>query len=491
MARTIIEDLTQDWRAHLHERPDGDVFVSGARKFTLKPQTLAHEGEQATMVWFIPIVSSAEQERDPLTGLPSFGSFLRNLEDLWLEGKAHDFALGLLTIDLARFSVLNDVLGSEACDELLCQAANRFAKLIDSDCHLSRVNGDQFVIATVGSLEVSDLHPKSVQAKSEALMHRIVNALQKPFQTMGRTVNLRASVGMSTSALCESPSELLAASHRALIGAKASPDSDWSVFNRDMLQAQLRQKALAKELAVAVDEGHLRLLYQPIVNLETGKMVGAEALIRWDHPVHGLLRPDQFLDAAEVSNMMYPIGRWVVTQVVETAQRYPGLVFAMNLSSQQMLDPQFLPLLNEELEKRQVKPESIVIEILESSSSTTLDNIKRVLQSLSDSKVGLALDDADFDTKALALLSPLSLRYVKVDRQIVSHLHQDETRVFCRAILALAISLEKKGLAVGIESLEQARFLRQSGCHWAQGHFFAQASPAGDLEQWIQKPFLV
>lgn len=492
MARTVVDDISKDWRAsHLHERPEGDLFISGGRKFTIKNQTLAYEGEQATLYWFIPVVSSTEQERDPLTGLPSFGTFLRNLEDLWLEGKAHGFALGLLIIDLARFSVLNDVLGAEACDELLCQAANRFAKLIDEDCHLSRINGDQFVVATVGSLDVSDLHPKSVQAKSEALMHRIVNALQKPFESLGRTVNLRASVGMSTSALCDSPSELLAASHRALLGAKASPDSDWSVFNRDMLAAQTKQKALAKELAVAVDEGHLRLLFQPFVDLSDGSLIGAEALIRWDHPTHGLLRPDQFLDAAEVSNMMHPIGRWVVQKVVETAQSHPDLTFAMNLSAQQMLDPRFLPLLNGELEKRKVKPESIVIEILESSSSTTLDNITRVLQCVSDARIGLALDDADFDTKALALLSPLSLRYVKVDRQIVSSLHLDQTKMFCKAILALAGSLERKSLAVGVESLEQCRFLKQSGCHWGQGHFFAQPSPASEIKGWGKKPFLV
>jgi diguanylate cyclase (GGDEF)-like protein len=493
MARTALGNLNETWKAErLHDRPEGELFVNDGHHYTVKRQSFVYEGEPAELYWFFPMVSTIEQERDPLTNLPSFGSFFRTLERRWQESQANAFALGLLTIDIARFSVLNDVLGTSACDDLLCQVAKRFSKLLDDDCLLARVNGDQFVVATNGAIDVSDLHPASIYAKGEALIHRIVNDLEKPFTALGRPVNLKVSVGMSTSPLCENPSDLIASSHRAMIGAKTSAsEGDWVVFNREMLKDQERQKTLSRELALALDEGHLKLLYQPFVDLKSGKLVGTEALIRWEHPVHGLLRPDQFLDAAEVSNMMFPIGRWVVEQVVQTAQAYPTLLFALNLSSQQMLDPKFFSVLEAALEKARVKPESIVIEILESSSSTTLDSIKRVLEQLSDHRVGLALDDADFDTRALLMLSPLTLRYVKVDRQVVANLHRDETRMFCKAMLALASSLEKKSLGVGVESLEQSRFLKQFGCDWGQGHFFAQASPAREIDGWLAKPFLV
>lgn len=493
LARTALGDLTGSWKQdRLHDRPEGDLFVSDGHHYSVRRQSFLYEGEAAELYWFFPFVNTVEQERDPLTGLPSFGSFFRTLERRWQEASENSFAVGLLTIDIARFSVLNDVLGTTACDDLLCQIARRFARLLDDDCLFARVNGDQFVISTNGATDVSDLHPNSIYAKGEALIHRIVNDLEKPCTALGRPVQLKVSVGMSTSALSESPSDLIASSHRALMGAKAtSNEGDWVVFNREMLKDQERQKVLSRELALALEEGHLKMLYQPFVDLKSGKLVGTEALIRWEHPIHGLLRPSEFLDAAEVSNMMFPIGRWVVEQVVRTAQAYPGLLFALNLSSQQMLDPKFLSVLEEALEKNKVRPETVVIEILESSSSTTLDSIKRVLEQLSERRVGLALDDADFDTRALLMLSPLSLKYVKIDRQIVANLHRDETRAFCKAMLALAGSLEKKSLGVGVESLEQSRFLKQFGCDWGQGHFFAQPGPSREIDAWLARPFLV
>jgi diguanylate cyclase (GGDEF)-like protein len=493
MARTALGNLHEtSWKTELHNRPEGDLFVSDGHHFTVKRQSFLYQGEPAELYWFLPMVSTIEQERDPLTNLPSFGSFFRTLERRWQEACDNHFALGLLTIDIARFSVLNDVLGTSACDDLLCQVAKRFSKLLDDDCLFARVNGDQFVVATNGAIDVSDLHPASIHAKGEALIHRMVNDLEKPFTALGRPVHLKVSVGMSTSALADNPSDLIASSHRAMLGAKATAsEGDWVVFNREMLKDQERQKALSRELALALDEGHLKLLYQPFVDLKTGKLVGTEALIRWEHPIHGLLRPDQFLDAAEVSNMMFPIGRWVVEQVVQTAQAYPNLLFALNLSSQQMLDPKFLGILESALQSARVKAETIVIEILESSSSTTLDSIKLVLEQLTQAGVGLALDDADWDTRALLLLSSLSLRYVKVDRQVVANLHRDETRAFCKAMLALASSLEKKSLGVGVESLEQSRFLKQFGCDWGQGHFFAPPSPAREIDGWLSRPFLV
>ncbi len=235
----------------------------------------------------------------------------------------------------------------------------------------------------------------------------------------------------------------------------------------------------------------MNLLYQPFVDLKTGRLVGVEALLRWDHPVHGTLLPHEFLDAAEVSNQMYAIGRWVIEQVVKVAQHHSTLKFAINLSTQQLLDPKFLPVLKGSLEHTGVKPESIVVEILQSSSSTTLDSVKRVLNCVSDAGVGLALDDADFDSRALSLLSPLSLLYVKIDREIVANTHREESRTFCRAILALAKALGKKSLAVGIETLEQTRFLKQGGCDWGQGHHFAHPSHADEIEGWTNITFLV
>ncbi len=492
IARTTLGSLHENWKVEkLHNRPEGDLFIIDGHHFTVRTQSLIFEGEPAELYWFFPMVSTVEQERDPLTGLPSFGSFLRTLERRWLESRSNPFTLGLVTIDVARFSVLNDVLGATACDELLCQLARRFSKLLDPDDLLSRVNGDCFVVMITGATDVSDLHPNSVFAKGEALIHRVVNDLEKPFHALDRPVKLQAAIGMSTSTFAETSSDLIASSHRAMMGAKGTEDKDFVVFNREMLKDQQRQKALAKELATALEQGHLALVYQPFVDLKSGKLVGAEALIRWDHPVHGLLRPDQFLDAAEVSNMMFPIGRWVVENVVKTAQAYPDLLFSLNLSSQQMLDPQFLETIQRVLEKTKVKPESIAIEILESSSSTTLESLRQVLKELSAAGLGLALDDADFDTRALLLLSSLSLRYVKVDRHVVANLDQDGMRTFCKGILALANSLEKKSLGVGIESLEQSRFLRQFGCDWGQGNFFSPPSPATDIARWQGKPFLI
>lgn len=493
MARTALGTLTESWKSdQLDHRPEGELFVNDGHHYTVKRQSFLYQGEPAELYWFLPIVDAVEQERDPLTGLPSFGSFVRTLQRRWQEAQDNGFALALLTIDISRFSVLNDVLGTSACDELLCQITKRFSRLLDDDCLLSRANGDQFLLLTHGAIDLGDLHPSSIYAKGEALIHRITNDIEKPFEALGRPVTLKLSMGMSTSILSETASDLVASSHRAMMRAKASTiEGDWVVFNREMLKDQERQKILAQELAQALEQGHLKLLYQPFVDLKSGKLIGTEALIRWEHPVHGLLRPGQFLGVAEVSNMMFPIGRWVVEQVSRTAQAFPNLLFALNLSAQQMLDPKFFSALEEALATSKVKPESIVIEILESSSSTTLDSLKLVLGQLSEARIGLALDDADWDTRALLMLSSLSLRYVKVDRQVVANLDRNETRAFCKAMLALASSLEKKSLAVGVESLEQSRFLKQFGCDWGQGHFFAPPSPAEEITTWLSRPFLV
>ena len=492
LARTSLGSLPEGWKQdRLHQRPEGLLFVNDGHHFAVRNQSLVFEGEPAELYWFFPMLSTIEQERDPLTGLPSFGSFLRSLERYWTESQTNTFALGLVTIDISRFSILNDVLGATACDDLLCQAARRFSKLLESEDLLSRVNGDQFVVMLTGATDVSDLHPNSVFARGEALIHRVVNDLDKPFYALDQPVQLQAAIGMSTSTLCENPSELIASSHRAMMGAKSNGNPDFVVFNREMLKDQQRLKTLARELNVALNEGQISLVYQPFVDLQSGKLVGAEALLRWEHPVHGLLRPNQFLGAAEVSNMMFPIGRWAIEKVVEVAHAHPNLLFSLNLSSQQLLAPDFSDVLFSQLKSHQVRPESIVLEILESSSSTTLDSLRQVLETLSEARVGLALDDADFDTRALLLLSSLSLRYVKVDRKIVAELDQDNVRNFCKAMLALTQSLGKKGLAVGVESLEQSQYLSRLGCDWGQGNFFSPPSPPEMLEAWTSKPFLV
>lgn len=470
---------------------NSQAVENGGHHYSISRQQITYCAQKAQLLWLLPSANSKEHEHDPLTGLLSYNSFFRLLEESWQEVRDNSSALGVLTINLSGFSVLNEVLGSAACDDLLRQVANRFNKCLDEESLFSRVNGDQFLISTRGAIDVSDLHPSSIYARSESLIHRIVNDLGKPFEALGRPIILKAVMGISTSSISESLTELIASSHRAMMQAKSAPEQDWVAFNREMLKIQEQQKVLAVELADALKNESLSLLYQPFVSLKTGKLVGLEALIRWDHPTRGFLTPSQFLHTAKVSNMMFPIGRWVVDKVVKIAAAHPSLVFVLNLSAQQLMDPMFFDVLKQTLEETKAKPDSIVIDILESSNSTTLDSAKQVLEELSRAGIGLSLDDADWDTKSLMMLSALSLRYVKVDRQIVSNLDEDNTRAFCKAILALASCLGRKSLAVGVESIEQSRFLQQFGCDWGQGNFYAHPSQPTQINSWLAKPFLV
>lgn len=459
--------------------------------YTVVSQDLNYQGEDASLLWLLPQETPIEQERDSLTGLLSFNAFLHRLEHNWPDSKTTPFVLGLVTIDISGFSLLNEVLGASECDGLLRQIAVRFSKCLDDGCSLCRVNGDQFLICTRGATQVHDLHPHSIQARSEALIHRIVNDLEQPYQALDRPIMLKAAIGVSTSTLADNPSDLIASSQRAMLESRSNSHPDWVTFNRDMLRIQEQQKALALELTQALQEDRLALAYQPFVDLKTGKLLGLEGLLRWNHPVYGLLSPDRFLFVAQASHLMFPLGRWVVEHVIQTAATYPNLAFSLNLSTQQLVDPLFLETVQAKLQQMKVKPESIVIEILESSTSTTLDSAKEILKALSEARVGLALDDADWDTKALLMLSSLSLRYVKIDRQIIANLDRDSHSTFCRAILSLASSLGRKSLAVGVESLEQCRFLQKYGCDWGQGNFFASPGPATSIDQWLAKPFLI
>jgi diguanylate cyclase (GGDEF)-like protein/PAS domain S-box-containing protein len=412
---------------------------------------------------------------DSLTGLPNRALFINRLEhalERLRRGRRKAFAV--LFLDLDRFKLINDSLGHATGDDLLRHVGTRLEEALRPDDTVSRFGGDEFTILLD---DVND----AVDASHVA--DRVLEVLARPFRLGARQVYTSASIGI---ALCASgdadPQELLRNADAALHRAKGHGKARYEVFDREMHAAAMLRLQMETDLRLALGRGEFRLMYQPVISLHTGRLVGFEALARWEHPLRGTIAPDDFIPVAEETGLIVPLGRWVVREacraLAEARPRAPGgrpLTLGVNVSARQFLQPDFVQEVEAALNEHGIPPESLIVEMTESVLVDTSEAVSATLERLKDQGVVVYVDDFGTGYSSLGYLHRFPVDGLKIDRSFVHGMEHDARKAgFVRAIVALGRNLSLRVVAEGVDDPAQLALLREMGCHHAQGYLFAK-----------------
>ena len=426
---------------------------------------------------------------DELTELPNRQLFGRSLERTIEIAKRDDLKFAILFVDLDRFKRINDTLGHSVGDQLLKDVARRLAKCarstdsvsrLDSGerggIQLARLGGDEFVIKLYGI--------ESEKAVS-AIATRIISALRPPFSCEGHQFVVTPSIGVAMypedGVTAE---ELLMNADSAMYRAKFAGRNNFKFYSETMRTKSLHRLDLENEIRKALDKQQFELYYQPKADAHTWSLVGAEALLRWDHPERGHIGPEEFIPVAEETGLIVPIGQWVLREACEQVKAWSEFPFgnipiAVNISSHQFQSDSLIDdVLNAAVDAA-IDPSSLELEITEGVLLQNVDNTLVALNTLKRAGVALSVDDFGTGYSSLSYLKRFPIDTLKIDRSFVKDLHTDlDDAAICAAILAMAQQLGLNVVAEGVETKEQLAFLRLHGCNQIQGFLCSKPLPA-------------
>jgi diguanylate cyclase (GGDEF)-like protein/PAS domain S-box-containing protein len=422
---------------------------------------------------------------DPLTGLPNralFGDRLRQV----LSRRGRDTATAVYFLDLDRFKRINDSLGHSAGDAVLREVAERLTGVVRPEDTVARFGGDEFTVLceSVGGV-----------LEAVAIADRLQRPLRQPLRLGGAELRLSSSIGVALVEAGEGGDgqRLIEDADAAMYRAKERGGARTELFDNAMRDNAVRAMRVEQELQRALEQGELRLRYQPSVDLATGQVIGAEALVRWEHPQRGLIVPDSFLGVAEETGLIVPLGSWVVGETCrqlaewQTRPETAELRVSVNLSARELTHPDVVTTVLNCVRESGIDPRSLAIEVTESTAMADGDTGFRALRDLSAEGIRVAIDDFGTGYSSMEQLRRMPVDIVKVDRSFVSGMASDSTdREIVAAVVGMARALNLSVVAEGIETREQAEALRELGCDIGQGFLFAKAVPAEELEDLAQ-----
>lgn len=420
---------------------------------------------------------------DSLTGLPNrrlFGHRLR--EDLTKAGRGGD-NMALFFIDLDHFKEVNDTLGHEIGDLLLIEAAGRIRACVRESDTVARLGGDEFVVILTLVEEMSHLG---------RLAQSIVDAMVRPFMLGEHTAYISASIGIAGYPLdADNAESLIGCADQAMYAAKEQGRNNFSFFTAAMQQEVQARLLLANDLRDALGKNQLQVWYQPIVDIATGQVSKAEALLRWKHPVRGMVPPDKFIPVAEENGLIHEIGDWVFRQAVAVAQRWNAdgqhrRQISVNLSPRQFTKGNIDTVWLEHLQQLGFDPAHIVVEITEGLLLDDRSEIMEKLVRFGASGMQVALDDFGTGYSAMAYLKKFPIDYLKIDRSFVRDLETDPSdRAIAEAIVVMARKLGLKVIAEGVETAGQRDLLAAVGCEYVQGYLYAKPMPKEEFMKYV------
>lgn len=411
-----------------------------------------------------------QSRKDPLTGLPNRLAIDEILAREIARDHRHEQHSAILYLDLDKFKDINDTLGHSSGDSLLQSIALRLRKILRQEDVLARLGGDEFLV----------LLPNSNAEKSSLAAQRIIDELTAPFHLSGRDIVVSTSIG-----ICIFPdngddsSALLKNADTAMYEAKRQGRNSF-VFYREELSERIRQRLeLQHDFLRALQQQEFMLHYQPLVDLQSGKIVGAEALVRWMDPQKGLRNPAEFIPFAEESGVILPLGEWVLKTACRQAKYWADqghpIYVAVNLSTRQFQDPDLFLKISNALSDTGLPPAKLELEITESASMQNPEASIQVMEKLKSIGIKIAIDDFGTGYSSLAYLKRIPADIIKIDKSFVSGIHNDSGDLaIVRTVLALGNSLEKRCLAEGIETSEQFEMLNRLGCHFGQGYWMSK-----------------
>jgi diguanylate cyclase (GGDEF)-like protein/PAS domain S-box-containing protein len=413
---------------------------------------------------------------DSLTNLPNRALFTDLLSrSLGRAQRRPDYRFAVLFIDLDRFKVVNDSLGHSIGDELLRSLTRRIERCVRPGDTVARLGGDEFTIL------VDDIGDPSDATR---VADRVQHELAHPFILDGHEVFTSASVGIALSATgYQAAEDLLRDADIAMYRAKARGKARYEVFDTAMHAHAWALLELETDLRRAVERNELLLYYQPVVSLETGTIAGFEAVLRWDHPAHGMIGPAAFIPIAEETGLIIPIGRWVLRQACRQMRawqdRYPALealTVSVNLSAKQFAQPNLVEEIDAALKEAELDPRRLRIELTESVVMENAASAMAVFDQLRALHIKIDVDDFGTGYSSLSYLQRFNLDHLKIDRSFVSNIDGagGENAEIVRTIVTLAKHLGMDAVAEGVETPEQLRLLRELGCQRVQGYLFSE-----------------
>lgn len=473
------------------------ISKSGAVKWVLQQtRTVRFDGDLGVEGVLVDITQRKRAEEqllqsalhDPLTGLPNRASF-HDRVDLALErfrGRG-DSPFAVLFLDLDRFKLINDGYGHQAGDRLLVEIAHRLRRAVRPGDTVARLGGDEFTVL------IPDIKG---QNEAVSVAQRIRQALSSPFTVGDQEVFTTASTGIAISSPhYETPDEILRDADIAMYRAKSEGRSRHHVYDETMHPLVLNQLQMENDLRRAVENNEFRLHYQPIVNTTTGRIVACEALLRWEHPDRGLLPPSEFLSVAEDTELINPIGEWVLQTGCRQAAQWLHEVDAdtspavsINLFSRQFTRTELVVFIREILEEIQLPSDRLQLEITESATIDVPELAIDVMRRLHNLGVRVHLDDFGTGYSSLAYLQRFAIDTLKIDQGFVQRLGNNGGGAeIVETIVTLARNLGMDALAEGIETREQLRLVRDLGCTYGQGYFFSKPKPPVEIMEIIRR----
>ena len=452
----------------------GDRTVGGV-VLTLRDVTEQHQLEQEL---------KHQAYHDALTGLPNRVLFADRAADAIDHAHRTERVVGMLFVDLDDFKVVNDTMGHGSGDELLTAVAGRLAASVRPSDTAARLGGDEFALLIDDAPDTDAI---------EAFAERIVAAFTDPFPLTDAEVIATATVGVATSADSADADELLRHADLALYAAKTAGKRRWRRYQPALSAGMLRRREVQAALEEAVNNSEFTLVYQPIVELDSGQIVGFEALIRWPHPQWGMMLPGQFITLAEETGHIVPLGAWVVRQALSDMVQWrrrmeapddAGPHVSVNVSARQFRDPGFVASVRAALRESGLPPSALLLELTESVLFGDSDRIGAELDELKEIGVRLAIDDFGTGYSSLSYLLQLPIDVLKIDKSFVTGIAASwRQHALVKGIVRLAGTLEVEVIAEGIETETERELLAGMGCQYGQGYLLSVPLEAAQAQE--------
>jgi diguanylate cyclase (GGDEF)-like protein len=422
---------------------------------------------------------------DPLTKLPNRFRFLERLEIELAQARRHQRRLAIVYLDVDRFKFINDTRGHTAGDNLLQLLALRLKRRLRQVDTIARVGGDEFVILmpdTRGSLEMS------------AVAHKLLAVIQRPFQMEGQNLKVTASLGIASFPEDGDESEtLLRNADAAMYRAKELGRNNFQLCTPDLTRKAVERLALQSGVRQALERDEFVLHYQPIVSLVTGRVVGLEALVRWEHPERGLVMPGSFVGVAEETGLIVPLGEWVMKAAARQLKQWhraglPDLRIAVNVSARQFREDNLVQMVGQAISEAELEPQHLEVEITESIAMESAEIVVANLRMLRGMGVGIVIDDFGTGYSSLNYLKRYPITALKIDRSFVTDLPASPADAgIVRAIAEMAHGMKLSVVAEGVENKEQFLRLQEHGCDEMQGNWVSPPLTAGGVDHLLRE----
>ncbi|MGP4108816.1 EAL domain-containing protein [Virgibacillus sp. L01] len=475
----------------IHNDPDKPYELTGVRKdgTTFYMEFMEHpynnQGNIIRVAIIKDITDRIENEKriefmayyDELTDLPNRNFFYKVLGEAIKEAKLNDEILAVYFIDVNYFKEINETLGYSFGDQLLKACGNRFKAFLKTDTFIARMGGDEFLIL--------QRYTKGEDAAID-LAKRLISEFEKPIKIDGYEMFISISIGISMYPKNgETPNDLIKHADSAMYVIKEQHHNNYNVFESSISENFKAMLTMESELREALKEGHFELHYQPQKNLNTGKIIGMEALLRWNHPVKAYIPPDDFISLAEKTGLIIDIGDWVLKEACKQNKiwqenGYTPVIVSVNLSAKQFHQKGLVEKIEKTLHDTGLEPSYLELEITESMAMTNEEYILETIQRLRTLGVLVSIDDFGTGYSSLKYLSLFPITKLKIDKMFMNE-NQKQNQAIVKSIIHMSHSLDMKVIAEGVETIDQLNFLEGEKCDEMQGFYFSKPLPPDKL----------